>query len=611
SQSGLVGNWTFIGPDTTWTSATAGTTADKSGNNHTGTMTNMSRDTSPAPGISGQALSFDGSNDYVEIPYSANLNNITTGITFSAWLKPSSGSLSSRRDIIQRWYDGNVWWFKLDNLGKLSFYAPNITGGVYKESTNAISEGVWTYGVITYDDATDIRFYINGQLDNTITASGSFLTSTSGIWIGINGYDLSTPFNGLIDELRIYNRALSASEVQDLYRIGAARLKVNTPITQRGSQSGLVGNWTFNGPDMGSISQLGSELVTNGNFGSNITGWQNDGSASTIAWQNAASGDGSTGYLRFTIASNADYDRFDSTSSVASANTTYRVSYWYRTSGITGNLNTFFTDDFFNLTNTVWANELTPSTSWQFVSFDLTTNSLSYPYFGIAKAGSIGSGTFDVDAISVKEITTTTIALDRSGSGNNGTTTNMSTASLAPGISGQALKFDGVDDRVDTTNFMSSGVTAFTLQAWVYKTATKDARIVYKNNAGNTGHPVFGLASGGTDQIRCRLRISDSSGTDFSASTISLNTWTFVACTYDGSNVRVYKNGAEVDFVAETGTLAATNDVVVIGQNETGTSVDRHWPGLIDEVRVYNRALSASEILELYRVGARRVKIRQ
>ena len=202
---------------------------------------------------------------------------------------------------------------------------------------------------------------------------------------------------------------------------------------------------------------------------------------------------------------------------------------------------------------------------------------------------------------------------DLSGNGNTGTMTNMSrTTSPAPGISGQALSFDGTDDRVDTQNFMSSGVTAFTLQAWVYKSATKDARIIYKNNAGNTGHPVFGLASGGDDLLRCRMRVADTTGIDYSAGTIPLNTWTFVACVYDGSYVRNYLNGTlQGTPQAKTGTLAATDDVVVIGQNETGTSVDRHWPGLIDEARVYNRALSADEILELYRVGARRVKIRQ
>src|SRR3989338_2640061 len=67
NTSGLVGYWTFDGADTPWTSSTAATTLDKSGNNNTGTLTSMNRATSPTEGKIGQALNFDGSNDYVNI----------------------------------------------------------------------------------------------------------------------------------------------------------------------------------------------------------------------------------------------------------------------------------------------------------------------------------------------------------------------------------------------------------------------------------------------------------------------------------------------------------------------------------------------------------------
>ncbi|NIQ91673.1 MAG: DUF2341 domain-containing protein, partial [Deltaproteobacteria bacterium] len=188
----------------------------------------------------------------------------------------------------------------------------------------------------------------------------------------------------------------------------------------------------------------------------------------------------------------------------------------------------------------------------------------------------------------LKETTSGTDAIkDSTGNARHGTDVGSPTLGATGQIDG-AVDFGNPNTtrRIDTKDFMSSGVTQFTAEAWVYKAATKDARIIYKNNVGNTGNPVFGLASGGSDTIRCRLRISDGSGTDYNVGTISLNTWTHVACTYDGSNVRAYKNGQEAGFVGETGTLAATNDVVVIAQNEAGTSADRHWPGVIDEVRV-------------------------
>jgi hypothetical protein len=295
-------------------------------------------------------------------------------------------------------------------------------------------------------DGSQMRLYKDGVQVGSLAKSGSIDTDSAVmVAIGRNGGSATSYFSGLIDDVRIYNRALSADENKRLYRIGAT-LKLNKPTYTDSLQTGLVGFWSFDGPDMAE-----------------------------------------------------------------------------------------------------------------------------------------------------------NIAYDRSGQGNNGTLTNGPVRTI--GRIGQALEFDGIDDRVDTANFMSSGVTAFTLSAWVYKTRSKDARIVYKNNTGGTGHPVFGLASSGGDLIRCRLRISDGSGTDLLAGSIPLNTWTFVACVYDGSFVRNYANGVERGSIAETGTLAATDDVIVIGQNEVGTSVDRHWPGLIDEVRVYNRALTYDEIKRLYNSG--------
>ena len=64
---GLVGYWTFDGQDTIWSSETTGATTDVSGNGNHGTLQNMSRSSSPASGISGQALKFDGVNDYVNM----------------------------------------------------------------------------------------------------------------------------------------------------------------------------------------------------------------------------------------------------------------------------------------------------------------------------------------------------------------------------------------------------------------------------------------------------------------------------------------------------------------------------------------------------------------
>ena len=74
---------------------------------------------------------------------------------------------------------------------------------------------------------------------------------------------------------------------------------------------------------------------------------------------------------------------------------------------------------------------------------------------------------------------------------------------------------------------------------------------------------------------------------------IALNTWTHLATTYDGANQRLYINGVLVATKAQTGAIAAANQPLRIGGNNVS---GEFFQGLIDEVRIYNRALSAAEI---------------
>src|SRR5207248_10159623 len=79
-----------------------------------------------------------------------------------------------------------------------------------------------------------------------------------------------------------------------------------------------------------------------------------------------------------------------------------------------------------------------------------------------------------------------------------------------------------------------------------------------------------------------------------SATAIPMNTWTHLATTYDGTNQRFYVNGVLVKTVVNAGAIVQSNGALRIGGNNS--SFYEFFNGLIDEVRVYNRALSAAEI---------------
>jgi len=202
---------------------------DSTGNGVKGTLVNNPAWTA---GKFGKALNFNGSNSYVTTTdQDALFNSITTAMSISTWVKPASGSLSARRDIIQRAgaigsINGataakDIWWFNLQNSGKMNFYMGGITGA-YVETTTAISDSVWTYLTVTYD-GSNIRFYINGKLDKTSAATGTLLTGDNGVGIGANLSTASvlTPFSGGIDGMRVWGYARSAAQIAWDYNRGA------------------------------------------------------------------------------------------------------------------------------------------------------------------------------------------------------------------------------------------------------------------------------------------------------------------------------------------------------------------------------------------------------
>jgi hypothetical protein len=79
----------------------------------------------------------------------------------------------------------------------------------------------------------------------------------------------------------------------------------------------------------------------------------------------------------------------------------------------------------------------------------------------------------------------------------------------------------------------------------------------------------------------------------YAPAALSVNTWSHVAATYDGAQMRLYVNGDEVANRAQTGAISTSTDNLIIGAN---SSSGFHWLGRIDEVRIYRRALSAVEI---------------
>src|SRR3989344_5571767 len=233
--SGLVGYWTFDGKDTPWTSSTAATTLDKSGNGNTGTLTSMSQSTSPAPGKIGQGLNFDSVDDYVQVNSPTSLDDLPA-ITISAWVYPRGSGENNTGFIMHKstGFGASGWYFAIDSGGSAGVLNPtffvdydgatNLSRVV--AAANTIPLKRWTYVTMSWDgtsSATGIKFYVDSvetaYASPTDGAGNRVLDTSSSSQIGNN--TSSRTFDGIIDDVRIYNRALTANEITQLYNLGA------------------------------------------------------------------------------------------------------------------------------------------------------------------------------------------------------------------------------------------------------------------------------------------------------------------------------------------------------------------------------------------------------
>lgn len=187
-----------------------------------------------------------------------------------------------------------------------------------------------------------------------------------------------------------------------------------------------------------------------------------------------------------------------------------------------------------------------------------------------------------------------TRAKDRSGNNNHGTLTNGPV--LIAGKVGQALSFDGVDDVVDTP-FILDDYTAFTVSAWVRADEFNQnfETIWSANDASGCGGE--GLFSGVNNNFTYRVR-----GTSSTVTMPGLSRkWVHFVATYDASNKILYVNGVP-RIAGASGAAAKGNTPFEIGRFNDCIAGDE-FDGLIDDVRIYNRALSAGEIQKLYNQG--------
>ena len=673
-DTSLVGLWHFD-------EGSGGTVADSSGKGNNGTINGATWAT--GQGINGSnALSFNGSNNWIEVPHSSALDPGAGSFSIEFWTKPAADvngmPLSKYRDS----YGPNIGYYI--NLSASSNYiAIAFSGGddpdhifIVNTTSSILFDGNWHHFCTTLDrgDAS-LNLFIDGKKIQTASASQLGSVDWGGpLYIGRRLYGGSELwFKGQLDELAIYNRALSLDEIKAHYNAGAGPL--NTPAgsnvavpvdgaTLTFSQVTEPGNTTITttteapAPVPGTFGLVGTyyDIFSTATYSSpitvslpyNATGLSTE-QQQILKLQQYDNGNwvditisvdtvnhiitGSAPHLSYFAVTLPDIIS-PAVSSTNPANNAADVQV-YRT------INISFSEAM-NKNSAQTAFSINPSVSGAFswdgntMTFtpssllalstaytvtigtgakDLAGNSLASPYsFSFTTSATDPSlvGLWHFDKVSENKV------IDSSAYGNDGTIYGATLVDSKPGL-GKALDFNGVDNYVNVADSPSLQLpNALTVMAWTYPRASSVygpisvyGQIVVKGTAGSGPNYNYRIAETGSDycyfgpgvtQTRPReyaLNISDA------AYKVPLGSWYHIAFTADGSTLKEYLNGAFRRSVYAPGPykVCAGSPVrfgYLYGINPNPPNYAYKFNGIIDEVRIYNRALSDTEIQAIY-----------
>ena len=245
------------------------------------------------------SLDFDGTDDYINVGNTSNFVTAGQARTVSLWTKLLNGSASNDYYITLGNMTGTRTWFALRQNTDYLVFSDNETN-TNLTTTNANMLDSWKHVALTYDGSTTVKVYVDGSLDTSITTGGTLATDQGAdVIIGArnssssaDGTTVGQYINANIDEVAIWNTALSAGDISALYQA-----KGTSDLNDDGNSANLQGWWRmgdgtlddFNliadqvNPTLGSdvLSGIGDFSSWGGSGNDTIpTGWAQDGTAS-------------------------------------------------------------------------------------------------------------------------------------------------------------------------------------------------------------------------------------------------------------------------------------------------------------------------------------------
>jgi len=630
-----------------------GNAYDSSSNNYSGTITNATWTNS---GKFGKAMNFDAAGEHIRKTSFTQIDRINgQELTVSAWIKPSWSS--GYADIVVNRSASCYNWILYQHTTDGSI---QLHGSLQNKSTYIPPNSVWTHIVATVDSSGISKLYANGILKQTVTGYQYSGSSCGELSIGDYGSN-SEPWNGQIDEVKIYNFALTEDEI---------KLDMN-----QGKSLALAAFGTdASGNPSNSTDRMYCPPGDTTASCAPIAEWRFDEKSGTTPQDTSGNGK----YLTFDGSPSWVIGKYDS--GISTDNTvadTMRTQSPYVDLGASWTITTWFKYPLAAVGSSWWT--LTrgsgvdhqvivnrgnfhlgtyDNTSAGFVDSGFVMSTLSSGWHHLSAVGSGSTTVFYIDgkyagtsafkstsdiyavgncqggtqnwgtfdnmkvydyALSQSQIAWDynrgkpvgwwkmdegegTIAHDESGNGNHGTLTTMDPPNdWVAGKVNSALDFDGSNDYIDAGSGASLNITnAISVAAWVKPTALGSwVGIVNKatdNNWGD-GYSLFYYNN------RFQFYVKDYTKAAYISS--ETGSWIHLVGTFDGNTVRIYKNGVEGTSYSYTGAISTTSHGVYIGAGAGTAGAPMYFHnGQIDDVRIFNYALTAQQVKDVMNNGA-------
>jgi hypothetical protein len=491
---------------------------DSSGHGHDGNIIDATRINDP---VRGQCLKFDGTNDYVSVPDDPNLN-ITGEITISAWIYLESGG-DSAQGIVTKTVDNgafdNPFDFRTAN-GYLTLVRADEEGHDYVYSTQQVPINRWHHVLVRVDRNNFPDFYIDGVVTGKTVTSFTRTPTANTNPVLIGKRDDGLFFKGFIDDVLIYNRALSDTEIKELYW-GSLSYKASVPNpadNQIGVGTDVVLSWI-----------PGNRAITHDlYFGTDFN----------------EVNDATTTY--YTVDAN-HWDVNIYNSNGLAFNTTY---YW-RIDEITA------------------SSAITKGDVWAFQTV-VEPNLVNWWKFDEASGPT---------------------AYDSAGT-NNGTITGAT--HTTEGKINSALIFNGSSNYVNCGSGPSNHDN-ITVSVWM-KTSTQGALVSNRGSSGGYGtwYTLFSnvIEIGDNTQGGYKYLYFDTNDTN----TLD-NAWHHIVYTKNGTDHKIYVDGSLNQQFTSNSDISWSQPTYI---GRRWNSSGGWFNGKIDDVRIYDRALSATEVSQLY-----------